>query len=114
LEALMKRLDISAKRVRDAEFAPQGKQTARLLDICRKVGATHYLSGPSARDYFEEAPFAAAGIAVEWMSYGPYPIYPQRGPAFDHFVSAIDLLFSSGPAASAHCRPMTAETAVGT
>lgn len=114
LQALMKRLDIPTKMVRDSEFTPQGKQTARLLDICRKTGAISYLSGPSARDYFEESSFAAAGIAVEWMSYGPYPVYPQRGPAFDHAVSVIDLLFSVGPAAAVHCRPMAAETATGT
>jgi WbqC-like protein family len=114
LQALMKRLAIATKMVRDSEYTPQGKQTARLLDICRKAGATHYLSGPSARDYFEEASFAAAGIAVEWMRYGPYPVYPQRGPAFDHAVSVIDLLFSSGPKAAAHCRPIAAETAAGT
>src|SRR6266550_3181033 len=100
LQALMNRLDIPTKMVRDGEFAPQGKQTARLLDICRKAGASSYLSGPSARDYFEEASFAAADIAVEWMSYGPYPVYPQRGPAFDHAVSVIDLLFAVGPAAA--------------
>ena len=82
--------------VRDSEFAPEGKQTARLLDICQKAGATHCLTGPSAGDYFEESSFAAAGIAVEWMSYGPYPVYPQRGPAFDHAVSVIDLLFFVG------------------
>ena len=114
LQALMNRLDIPTKMVRDGEFAPQGKQTARLLDICVKARATNYLSGPSARDYFEESLFAAADIAVEWMSYGPYPVYPQRGPAFDHAVSVIDLLFSVGPAAAAHCRPMAAETIAGT
>jgi hypothetical protein len=113
LQTLMKRLDIATAMVRDSEFAPQGKQTARLLDICRKAGATKYLSGPSARDYLDESSFAAAGIAVEWMSYGPYQVYPQRGPAFDHAVSVIDLLFSSGPKAAAYCSPMGAETATG-
>jgi WbqC-like protein family len=113
LKALMKRLDIPTAMARDSEYSPQGARTARLLDICMKAGATKYLSGPSAREYFDEPSFAAAGIAVEWMSYGPYQAYPQRGPAFDHAVSVIDLLFSTGPAAASYCRPMTVESAVG-
>jgi hypothetical protein len=113
LQALMKRLDIPTRMVRDSEFSPQGARTARLLDICIKTNATNYLSGPSAREYFDESSFAAAGIAVEWMSYGPYQAYPQRGPAFDHAVSVIDLLFATGPAAAAHCRPLAVEPAAG-
>jgi hypothetical protein len=114
LNVLMARLDISTSMVRDSEFSPQGARTARLLDICIKAGATKYLSGPSAREYFDESSFAAAGISVEWMSYGPYEAYPQRGPTFDHAVSVIDLLFSTGPAAASYCRPVAAETATRT
>ncbi|NOJ43554.1 WbqC family protein [Bradyrhizobium australiense] len=114
LKALMERLDISTTMARDSEFAPQGARTARLLDICMKVGATNYLSGPSAREYLDESPFAAAGIAVEWMSYGPYKSYAQRGPAFEHAVSVIDLLFSTGPAAASYCSPMTTDPAAET
>jgi hypothetical protein len=105
LRALMARLGVATRLARDGNFAPEGRRTERLLDICRKAGATHYLSGPSARDYLDEGLFRAAGISVEWMRYGPYPPYPQNGPAFDPFVSVIDLLFALGPAAADYCRP---------
>jgi hypothetical protein len=111
LRALMQRLGISTTVARDSDYSPQGTRTARLLDICVKSGATKYLSGPSAREYLDESSFAAAGIAVEWMSYGPYQAYPQRGPAFEHAVSVIDLLFSTGPDAATHCRPLSVEPA---
>ncbi|ANW00564.1 WbqC family protein [Bradyrhizobium icense] len=114
LKALIKRLNISTTMVRDSEYSPQGQRTERLLDICKKAGATRYLSGPSAREYFDESAFAAAGIAVEWMSYGPYQAYPQRGPIFDHAVSVIDVLFSTGSAAASYCGPMTIEQAART
>jgi hypothetical protein len=114
LQALMQRLGISTRMVRDSEFTPQGQRTERLLDICVKAGVTNYLSGPSARDYLDESCFAAAGISVEWMSYGPYQAYPQRGPAFDHAVSVIDLLFSLGPQAAAYCRPVATDATAGT
>jgi hypothetical protein len=111
LNVLMARLDISTSMVRDSEFSPQGARTERLLDICIKAGATKYLSGPSAREYFDESSFAAVGISVDWMSYGPYETYPQRGPTFDHAVSVIDLLFATGPAAASYCRPVAVEPA---
>lgn len=105
LRALANRLGITTRIVRDDGFDPQGRRTERLIDICKKIGATRYLSGPSARDYLDEAPFRAAGIAVEWMEYGPYPVYPQSGPTFDPFVSSIDLMFALGPTAADYRRP---------
>lgn len=105
LRSLSRRLGLSTRFVRDAELSATGAKTERLLDICRKVGATRYLSGPSARSYLDEPMFAAAGIEVEWMSYGPYPTYVQRRPGFDHAVSVVDVLFETGPEAPGYCRP---------
>ena len=56
---------------------PKGTKTERLLGIARAAGADRYLSGPSAKAYFDEAMFAAAGISVEWMSYEGYPDIPN-------------------------------------
>jgi hypothetical protein len=69
------------------------------LTIARAAGADHYLSGPSAKAYFDEAMFAAAGINVEWMSYEGYPEYPQLHGTFEPAVSLLDLLFNVGPEA---------------
>jgi hypothetical protein len=79
--------------------------TKRLLEICLQAGATRYLSGPSARDYLDEAVFAAAGIAVEWMDYTGYPVYPQMHPPFEHAVTILDLLFMTGPSAAGYLDP---------
>jgi hypothetical protein len=76
-----------------------GRKTERLIQILRAVGATHYLSGPSAGDYIEQEKFAAAGITLEYMEYN-YPEYPQLYPPFDPQVSILDLLFMTGPEAS--------------
>ena len=82
---------------RDVAYAPTGTKTARLLDICLKAKATHYLSGPSARDYLNENAFLEAGIKVEWMHYPTYPAYPQLWGAFEPAVSILDLLLNAGP-----------------
>jgi len=76
-----------------------GSKTGRLLNILAEVKATHYISGPSARDYIEADKFAAAGITLEFMTYD-YPEYPQLYPPFDPRVSILDLLFMTGPDAS--------------
>jgi len=86
----------------DYDLVP-GK-TERLVGLCRQAGATSYLSGPSARAYLDEALFAEAGIAVEWMDYSNYPEYRQLFPPFEHAVSIIDLLFNEGPEAPRYMR----------
>ena len=75
-----------------------GQKTDRLVQILKRVGATHYISGPSARDYIEAEKFAAANIMLEYMEYD-YPEYPQLYPPYDPFVSILDLLFMTGPQA---------------
>jgi hypothetical protein len=85
----------STRFLRSSELEVAGRRTDRLLAILRQLGATHYLSGPSAKDYIEEEKFADAGIALEWMVYD-YPEYPQLHPPFDPNVSALDLLFMAG------------------
>lgn len=82
----------------------QGTKTQRLIDILTRVGATHYISGPSARDYIEEDLFREAGIGLEYMRYD-YPPYPQLYPPYDPQVSIIDLMCMTGPDALRHIFP---------
>jgi hypothetical protein len=72
-----------------------GTKTDRLIQILQRVGAKHYISGPSARDYLEQAKFDEAGISLAYMEYN-YPEYPQLYPPFDPYVTIFDLLFMTG------------------
>jgi hypothetical protein len=87
--------------LRASSLHGQGAKTDRLLSLLREVGATHYITGPSARDYIEEPKFAAAGITLEYMAYR-YPDYAQLHPPYESQVSILDLLFMTGPAALRH------------
>lgn len=87
--------------INSSTLAVEGQKTDRLIAVLQKVGATHYISGPSARDYIEPEKFDAAGITLEYMSYD-YAEYPQLHPPFVPDVSAIDLLFMAGPDAGKH------------
>lgn len=99
LRALADELELAARFVMSSELGIAGERTERLVSICRSLGADRYLSGPSAQAYLDEAQFAAAGIAVEWMDYSGYPEYLQLHGPFEHGVSVLDLLFNAGPRA---------------
>jgi WbqC-like protein family len=85
--------------------APAGKNE-RLIELCLKANATDYLSGPNARGYLEEAMFAAAGIRVQFADYSGYREYSQPWPPFEHHVSVLDLLFSTGPDATRYMKAL--------
>ena len=100
--ALARELGIHHTRfMRSSELNASGEKTDRLIDLLKKVGASHYISGPAARDYIEPEKFEQADISLEYMEYN-YPEYPQLYPPFDSFVSILDLLFMTGPDASAY------------
>ena len=96
ITAINKILGISTPIRWSMEFGVSGKKTERLVNLCKKVDATEYLSGPSAKDYIDESLFSKEGITVSWMHYDYYPEYNQLYPPFDHQVSILDLLFNKG------------------
>jgi len=114
LDLLMARLDIHTPvhhaSVVDplSEAADDREKSGRLLRLCRKLGATRYLSGPSARSYLDVTAFEAVGIAVDWMTYDHYPAYSQWHRPTDeaclHTVSVLDLMFNLGPATAGYLR----------
>ena len=81
------------------EFPAQGRRQERLISLLSHMGATHYVSGPSASSYLDPGSFVAAGIELSYHDYAGYPEYPQRHPPFEHAVSVLDLLFNVGPGA---------------
>lgn len=93
-------LGLNTRIVGDDAYPAPGAKTERLLGIARAAGADRYLSGPSARAYFDEAMFIAAGITPEWMSYNGYPEYAQLHGEFEPAVTTLDLLFNTGLEAS--------------
>ena len=88
-------------------MALQDPLTQRLLEICKARGATHYVSGPAARNYLDLNVFRAAGIAVYFADYSGYPAYPQGCSPFEHGVSVIDPLMQCGPDARRHLKALS-------
>lgn len=92
----------STRFLRSSELTGiDGIKTDRLIQILKRVGAKHYISGPAARNYIEAKKFDQAGITLEYIEYN-YPEYPQLYPPFDSSVTIFDLLFMTGEKASAY------------
>jgi hypothetical protein len=95
--ALTRELGINQTRfIRSSSLNPTEGKNERLIDIMGRVGATHYISGPSAKVYLDEKLLQDAGFDVEYMVYD-YPEYEQLYPPYDPYVSILDLMFMKGP-----------------
>lgn len=62
-----------------------------VLDICKALNATAYLSGPLGRNYLDVASFVRAGIDLHFHDYDPQP-YAQCWPGFESHLAALDAL----------------------
>ena len=93
---ICKILDIKTKIRHSTEFNLIDGQTERLLGICKDCNTDVYISGPAAKDYFDEALAKKENIKVEWMNYSNYPEYQQVFEPFEHGVTILDLIFNEG------------------
>ncbi len=96
LKWLAEKLGLRREFVRSSEVACEGKGSELLLNLCKKTGATAYLSGAHGKDYLDPALFAAAGIDVRYQDF-KQPMYKQLYEPFVPNLSAVDLLFNHGP-----------------
>jgi hypothetical protein len=73
-----------------------GNRNERLVNLCKQLRATRYLSGAAAKEYLEVPLYEKEGIEVEFQDFH-HPTYPQLHGEFIPFLSIIDLLFNVGP-----------------
>lgn len=108
IEAVCGYLGIATKISNSWDYQLVEGKTERLLDLCIQSGSTEYISGPAAKDYFEDHILAEQGIKLTWFDYTGYPEYPQLWGEFTHAVTILDLLFNCGkeaPHYMKHVRP---------
>jgi len=99
LTAICEVLGIKTKITWSMDYGIIDGKNERLIDLCKKSGASEYLSGPAAKDYMDLTAFANAGLKVTFADYSNYPEYTQLNPPFEHGVSVLDLIFNEGPRA---------------
>jgi hypothetical protein len=113
IDAICRGLGITTPIGWSSEFASRDGRNERLIDICVACGATDYLSGPSASSYLDRDAFRAAGITIHIADYAGYAEYPQPHPPFEHAVSALDLLFCTGPKAIDYMKDVCPMLSIG-
>ncbi len=88
-------LEISTKLMRSSEIQVRGKKSHLLLDICKKLNATEYLTSEGARNYLEKDKeiFENENIKISYHKY-KHPQYKQKGEKFLENLSILDLIFS--------------------
>lgn len=101
LEVVCEYLQIRTPFLQSRSFGLSGRSTARLISLLVEVGATCYLSGPSAKSYLDEELFRRAGVGLEYKTYD-YEEYPQIWGAFAGNVSILDTIANLGPEARSH------------
>lgn len=79
------------------EFELLEDRNERLIDICKKTGATDYYSGASAKSYMDISLFEKEKIKVHFFDNSGYPEYSQLHGDYENAVSIIDLIFNTGP-----------------
>ena len=91
-------LRIHVPIVRASSLGLAGDGTARLIDLCRKVGAHGYLA--SHDDDIDTESVGRAGMRVIWQHFD-HPVYAQRYPeiGFCAQLGFLDLLLNHGPTA---------------
>lgn len=104
LTAIAKKLEIKTDFYLSSEFDFRGNKSEKLFHICKALQATHYISGPAASSYLEQDLFHRNNMEVIWMDYTAYPEYTQLFGSFEHYVSILDLLFNTGPAATSYMK----------
>ena len=94
IESVSRMIGIKTQFKDSKELVLEGDRVSRLVNLLRQIGATEYISGPSAKEYTasSEQSFSDAGIKLTWKDYSGYPAYPQLREPFEAGVSILDVL----------------------
>ena len=80
----------------ESEIGTSTESTERLIELCKKTGATAYLSGAGGKGYMDETRFQAEGLGLQYQHY-THPTYSQLHGGFLPYMSIVDLLMNVGP-----------------
>jgi hypothetical protein len=95
LDILLRGFGMSPRIELASQLGTHQRGTPLLVEICHKVGASTYISGPFGRDYIDRGQFQSAGIELLFHDY-VHPRYEQSFAGFEPHMSALDLLLNHG------------------
>ena len=88
--------ELNTKFVNQSEISTTEKGSDLILEICKKVNAVKYLSGPNGKNYLNETSFDKNNIEIEYLKNELPNYYPQQHPkiGFINDISALDFILN--------------------
>jgi hypothetical protein len=96
-------LGIKTPILRASSLGLSGAKTDRIQDMCKKLGASVYLSGRGgSTGYLDTDQLQRAGVSTMWQQFA-HPTYPQRYShlGFVSHLGFLDLVLNTGSDAAA-------------
>lgn len=95
---MMEWLGIDTPTLKSSDMKLKTSASDLILDICKKLGASNYISGIGGKSYLKLEAFSTAGIRVDFIE-NKLPthhnqLFPKIG--FENDLSALDVLFNCG------------------
>jgi hypothetical protein len=84
-------LEVSSKKYDNKDLSGQ----QRILDICSKEGAKHYINPIGGIELYESAYFNESNITINFLKSNPV-IYNQLGNEFVPWLSILDVMMYNG------------------
>jgi hypothetical protein len=88
-------LEINTPLIYSTNMQVEGAKSELVLNLCKKVNCTTYISGPFGKDYLDKESFDSNGIEIHYHEYS-HPVYPQLYKGFTPNLSVVDLLMNCG------------------
>ena len=97
IQWIVNTLNIQTQFMRSSTIKSEGSRSARLVNLCRSLGANSYLSPLGSMTYLmnDVALFEEASIEVKFQNY-EHPVYKQLFQPFSAYATALDVLFNEG------------------
>jgi hypothetical protein len=96
LKTIFEWLDVKTKIIFESELNVKGTSSEKLLNICKQVDATKYVSGSGGKNYLDEKIFQKNHIDIEYQKYTPILYSQLNSKSFIPNLSILDLLFNMG------------------
>lgn len=91
----LNKFQIKTPLILSSELGISTKRNERIIDICKNLEGTIYLSGDGAKEYLEEEIFKENNLKVIYQDYH-HPTYSQINGDFMPYMCAFDYLFNCG------------------
>jgi hypothetical protein len=74
----------------------------RLIDICKELKGTEYISPPASKAYIDESLFKSNDINLRFLNYDNMKTYESLYGITDKYLSVVDLIFNKGEEAKSY------------